>query len=60
MNVGTIIRAKNVVDTANKFYEIGNQSKSYTAVWRHRIYPVYGISLPTFWRYIRIYRRLSQ
>ena len=60
MNAGTVIRAKNVVEMANKFYEAGNQNKSYTNILRKHIYPVYGISPSTFWRYLNIYRKLMQ
>lgn len=37
---------------ASQLYEEGNQSKCYAAIWRTRIYPLYGVCYHTFLSYI--------
>ncbi|MCC8187376.1 MAG: hypothetical protein LIP08_07670 [Bacteroides sp.] len=46
------LRARKVAELANKHYEPGNQARSYKAVWRRFIYPVYPMCYRTFLNYL--------
>jgi hypothetical protein len=48
-------RIREVCELAQEHYEVGNQSKSYFAVWRNHIEPRYGICYRTFLSYLNQY-----
>ncbi|PKO97060.1 MAG: hypothetical protein CVU12_01980 [Bacteroidetes bacterium HGW-Bacteroidetes-7] len=50
---GYIIRAKAIAKIVNEHYEQGNQSKCLKSVWRHHIYPQWGMCYRTFLRYVK-------
>lgn len=52
MYISTQARIKEIQKITQKHYETGNQSKCYRAVWKHHIYPVFGICYRTYLNYI--------
>lgn len=52
MHDSTIQRIELVRKLTQKYYEPGNQSKCYKAVWRNHIRPVMGINYRTYLSYI--------
>lgn len=48
----TQARIKQIHDITQRYYEIGNQSKCYRAVWKNYIYPQFGICYRTYLNYI--------
>jgi len=48
----TICRIREICELTRMHYEVGNQSKSYYAVWRKHIEPRYGICYRTYLSYL--------
>jgi len=47
-------RIKAIVKIVNENYMPGDQASCYKAIWRTKIYPVYGICYATFLSYIGV------
>lgn len=45
-------RIRRVCEITQQHYEPGNQAKSYKAVWRNHIYPIYPMCYQTYLAYI--------
>ncbi len=45
-------RVKAITAIVREEYEPGNQSCCYKAIWRRRIWPVYGVCYKTFLEYL--------
>lgn len=52
MHASTMQRIKMARELTQKYYEPGNQSKCYKAVWRNHIRRIMGISYRTYLTYI--------
>lgn len=52
MHASTMQRIKMARELTQKYYEPGNQSKCYRAVWRNYIHKIMGISYRTYLTYI--------
>lgn len=52
MHESTMQRIKMARELTQKYYEQGNQSKCYKAVWRNHIRKIMGISYRTYLTYI--------
>ncbi|MGL5913216.1 MAG: hypothetical protein ACRCZB_03545, partial [Bacteroidales bacterium] len=48
--------ARNVRNLAEEYYEEGNQSKCWHAVWRNHVYKTYPMCYNTFLRYMHAAR----
>lgn len=49
----TIINSEKVKEIIRNNYEEGRQDRSKIAIYRNKIFPVFGIDERTFWRYMR-------
>lgn len=47
-------RIKAIIAIVMEEYEPGNQSRCYKAIWRRRIWPVYGVCYKTFLEYLSV------
>lgn len=52
MHASTMKRIKIARELTLKYYEPGNQTKCYRAVWRNHIQKIMGISYRTYLNYI--------
>lgn len=52
MHKSTIVRAQQVRRLVAEHYEPGRQDRCKLWVWRNIVYPRYGISRATFFRYL--------
>lgn len=52
MHASTLQRIKMARELTRKYYEPGNQSKCYKAVWRNNVRRIMGISYRTYLTYI--------
>lgn len=50
----TIERIKKVRAIVNRYYESGNNSRCYKAVWRRYVNPLYPMSYRTFLSYLNV------
>ena len=48
----TLERAKKIRSLTERYYESGNNSRCYKAVWKKFVYPIYPMSYHTYLSYI--------
>jgi hypothetical protein len=59
MRASTDKHAATIKKIVDENYEPGNQARCKLAIYRTKIFPIYGISERTFWRYIQQANTLS-
>lgn len=50
----TLLRAKHICEITMMYYESGRQDRSYRAIWKKYIYPVYPMCYRTYLNYLKI------
>ncbi|MCL1942796.1 MAG: hypothetical protein FWF54_04520 [Candidatus Azobacteroides sp.] len=50
----TLLKAQHIGEITLQYYEPGRQDRSYRAVWRKYIFPVYPMCYRTYLNYLKI------
>jgi hypothetical protein len=58
-NKNFLDRVREICKFAFVKYEQGRNDRSWKYVWKYHVHPVYHISLKTFRRYLKIYKKIN-